>query len=121
MSAFSSLERLEQVRIWDGITAYPVEGERTTLAVVELEPGSAVPEHRHDNEQLGVLIRGSLHFRIAGETRDVGPGDTWSIPSGVPHQVTAGPGGALAVECFTPARGDWSALQRMSGRPAPRL
>jgi len=68
-----------------------------------------------------VLIRGSLHFRIAGETRDVGPGDTWSIPSGVPHQVTAGPGGALAVECFTPARGDWSALQRMSGRPAPRL
>ena len=121
MSAFSGIDRLDQIRIWDGITALPVEGERTTLAVIDLEAGSAVPEHRHDNEQLGVLIRGSLHFRIGSETRDVGPGDTWSIPSGVPHQVTAGPGGALVVECFTPARGDWAALERAAERPPPRF
>jgi len=121
MSAFSGLDRLEQIRIWEGITALPVDGERTTLAVIELTAGSAVPEHRHDNEQLGVLIRGSLLFRIGTETRDVGPGDTWSIPSGMPHQVTAGPAGALAVECFTPARGDWAALERASERPPPRF
>lgn len=121
MSAFSSLERLEQVRIWDGITAYPVEGERTTLAVIELEPGSAVPEHRHDNEQLGVLIRGSMQFRVGNEVRDTGPGDTWRILSGVPHQVTAGPNGALAVECFTPARDDWAKLARVEGRQPPEF
>jgi len=121
MSAFSGTDRLEQIRIWDGITAQAIEGERTTLAIIELEPGSAVPEHRHDNEQLGVLIRGSLHFRIGGETHDVGPGDTWRITSGVPHEVTAGQSGALAVECFTPARDDWAALERLDGRPAPRL
>jgi len=121
MSAFGGVDRLEQIRIWDGITAQAVEGDRTTLAVIDLEPGSTVPEHRHDNEQLGVLIRGSMQFRIGSETRDVGPGDTWRILSGVPHQVTAGPNGALAVECFTPARGDWAALERVAGRPAPRL
>ena len=121
MSAFGRLDRHEQIRIWDGITAQAVEGERTTLAVIDLEAGSTVPEHRHDNEQLGVLIRGSMHFRIGDETRDVGPGGTWRILSGVPHEVTAGPNGALAVECFTPARDDWEKLARVEGRPAPEL
>ena len=38
-----------------------------------------MPEHRHDNEQLGVLIRGSMRFRIGDETRDLTPGDTWRV------------------------------------------
>ena len=121
MSGFSGTDRLDHLRIWTGVTAQAVEGERTTLAIVDLEPDSAVPEHRHANEQLGVLVRGSMRFRIADETRDLGPGDTWRIPGGVPHEVTAGPDGALAVECFTPARDDWAELDRLAGRPAPRL
>ena len=121
MSAFAGIDRLDHLRIWDGVTAQAVEGDRTTLAVIDLEPGSAVPEHRHDNEQLGVLIRGSMSFRVGEESRELGPGDTWRIPSHVPHEVTAGPEGALAVECFTPARDDWAGLERLEGRPAPRL
>jgi unsaturated pyranuronate lyase len=121
VSGFSGTDRLDHLRIWTGVTAQAVEGERTTLAIVDLEPDSAVPEHRHANEQLGVLVRGSMRFRIADETRELGPGDTWRIPGGVPHEVTAGPDGALAVECFTPARDDWAELDRLAGRPAPRL
>ena len=121
MSAFGGIDRLDHLRIWDGVTAQAVEGERTTLAVIDLEPGSAVPEHSHENEQLGVLIRGSMHFRVGEETRELGPGDTWRIPGHVPHEVTAGSDGAVAVECFTPARDDWAGLERLEARPAPRL
>jgi quercetin dioxygenase-like cupin family protein len=121
MSAFGGIDRLEHLRIWDGVTAQAVEGERTTLAVVDLEPESSVPEHSHENEQLGVLIRGSMRFRVGEETREVGPGDTWRILGHVPHGVTAGPDGALAIECFTPARDDWAGLERLEDRPAPRL
>jgi len=121
MSAFGGIDRVDQLRIWDGVTAQAVEGERTTLAVIELEPQSAVPEHSHDNEQLGVLIRGSMRFRVGDEVRELGPGETWRILSHVPHEVTAGPDGALAVECFAPARDDWAGLDRLHGRPAPRL
>jgi quercetin dioxygenase-like cupin family protein len=80
-----------------------------------------VPEHRHDNEQLGVLIRGSMRFRIGEETREFGPGASWRILSNTPHEVTAGPEGALAVESFAPARSDWAGLERLAGRAAPRL
>jgi quercetin dioxygenase-like cupin family protein len=121
MSAFGGTDRHEHVRIWDGVTVQAVEGDRTTLALVDLEPNSTVPEHRHDNEQLGILVRGTMRFRVADETRDLVPGDTWRILSETPHEVTAGPEGALAVECFTPRRADWAGLERLADRPAPKL
>lgn len=120
MSSFGSIDRLRAIRIWDGIVAQAVEGERTTLAIIELEPNTAVPEHSHDNEQLGVCLTGSMRFRIGEERRDVGPGDTWRIRSGVPHEVVAGAGGALAVECFTPVRVDWAALEHLDGHRPQR-
>jgi unsaturated pyranuronate lyase len=121
VTAFEDIDRLAHLRIWDGVTAQAIEGERTTLAVVDLEPESTVPEHHHENEQLGILIRGSMRFRIEGETRDVAAGATWRILADVPHSVTAGPHGALAIECFTPARADWAGLERLAGRSSPRL
>ena len=121
MSAFDSIDGLEHLKVWDGVTAQAVEGERTTLAVIDLAPGCAVPEHSHHNEQLGVLVRGSMRFRVGDETRELGPGATWRIPGDVPHGVTAGPDGALAIECFTPLREDWGGLERLAGRTAPRL
>jgi len=116
-SPFADLEGLDAQRIWDGVVVRVVEGERTTLAVIELDPDCLVPEHSHDNEQLGVLVAGLLEFRIGDETRRVGPGGTWSIPANVPHQVQAGPEGAVAVEAFVPPRSDWAALERLESRP----
>ena len=113
MSAFSDMRSLERLAIWDGVTGRVVHGERGTLVVVELEPGSVVPEHTHDNEQLGVCAAGSLTFRIGDEARDLGPGDTWLIPSNAPHEVNVGPDGAVLIETFVPARADWAELERL--------
>ena len=121
MTAFDGMGGMEHIRIWDGVTVQAVEGDRTTLAIVDLEPGANVPEHRHDNEQLGVLIRGAMHFRVGDETRDLAPGATWRILSNTPHEVTAGPEGALAIESFAPARADWGGLERIARRSAPPL
>ena len=35
----------------------------------------------HENEQLGMVITGSVTFTIGDETRELGPGGTWRIPS----------------------------------------
>jgi quercetin dioxygenase-like cupin family protein len=116
---FADLEGLDAQRIWEGVTGRVVEGERVTLAVIELDPDSVVPEHSHENEQIGVLVSGRLEFRIGGEMRRVEPGGTWCIPSNVPHEVRTGPQGAVAVEVFAPARADWAALEHLEAR-APR-
>ncbi len=97
--------------IWEGVTARPIEGERMTLAFVELAPNAVVPEHRHPNEQLGLMLQGSGTFRVGDETRRVRAGSTWRILSNVPHELTVGPDGAVVIDVFSPVRSDWSGFE----------
>jgi quercetin dioxygenase-like cupin family protein len=117
MSHLQLVSEVAPTPIWDGVIARAVHGERLTLGVVELAPDAVVPEHRHDNEQLGLLIQGTLTFTIGEETRELGPGGTWRIPSNVPHTCVAGPEGAVAIDLFAPGRADW--LEIEPGEKAP--
>lgn len=119
MSAFDELAAIGPQDIWKGVAVRAVHGERITLGVVELEPDSVVPEHRHENEQLGIVLSGSLTFRVGDESRDLGPGGTWRIPANTPHEVTTGPDGAVVIDVFAPTRDDWSAFEARDPR-APR-
>jgi quercetin dioxygenase-like cupin family protein len=104
------------LRIWDDVHARTVEGENVAFAVVELDPGANVPEHQHVHEQLGIVLRGSVRFRVGDEVQELGPGGTWRIGSDVPHEVTAGPHGAEVIDVFAPARDDWASLERQAPR-----
>jgi unsaturated pyranuronate lyase len=117
VSAFDSLALFDVQRIWEGVHGRVVHGEQITLGVIELDPNSHVPEHRHENEQLGVCLSGSVVFRIGDETRELGPGGTWSIPSDVPHEVHVGPQGAVVIDVFVPPRDDWREAERVQARP----
>ena len=104
MSAFADVGSLGPQRIWDGIVGRSVHGDRVTLSVLELDAGAVVPEHSHENEQLGVLVEGAVTFTIGAETRELAPGGTWCIAAHVPHSVVVGPDGALIVEVFAGSR-----------------
>jgi quercetin dioxygenase-like cupin family protein len=117
MNVFDDVSGMEPLRIWDGVSARTVHGEKATLAHVELDPNGHVPEHRHEAEQLGVVIRGSLTFRVGDETKELGPGATWCIPSQVPHEAWAGAEGAILLEFFSPRRADWDGVGRDEPRP----
>lgn len=119
MAVFDDLEALAPIAIWEGVVARAVESERVTLSVVELDAGAVVPEHTHENEQVGLLLTGSMRFRAGEETRDAMPGTTWTIPANVPHEVHVGPAGAVVVEVFAPPRDDWRGLPR-AAPTAPR-
>ena len=117
MSGFDDVREIPVRRIWDGIGARVVNGERLSFAVVELAPGAVVQEHAHDHEQLGMVIDGAMRFRIGDETKELGPGETWTIPSNVAHEATAGPRGAVAIDVFAPVRRDWEELAGEVRRP----
>jgi quercetin dioxygenase-like cupin family protein len=116
MTAFGDVGTADPLQIWNGVAGWTVDGARVTLALIELEPDSVVPEHSHENEQVGVLLRGSLRFTVGGDERELSPGGTWRIASNVPHNVVTGPDGATLVEVFAPGRADWGALERHAGR-----
>ena len=116
MGALAELARLEPFRIWDGVLARSVDGERMSFAVVELDPSVTIPEHSHENEQLGIVLRGSLSFRVGDEVRELEAGGTWRIPPNVPHGVHVGAEGAVVIDVFAPIRDDWHMLERLGAR-----
>ncbi|MDQ6771721.1 MAG: cupin domain-containing protein [Candidatus Dormibacteraeota bacterium] len=118
-TTFDSLAAVRPHLIWTGARARAVEGGRITLAVVDLDPSSEVPEHSHDNEQVGLVLKGAITMRVAGEARLLGPGETYVIPGGVPHSAAAGPAGASVVDTFSPVRADWAQVER--GEPSPGM
>lgn len=111
MDDLVDLETLPLLEVWgETVRARRVQGERMTLAIVELAPNAIVPAHRHAAEQMGMVIRGAMRFTIDGQTRDLGPGGTWRITSDHPHDAQAGADGAVVIDVFSPARSDWDAL-----------
>ena len=117
---FASVDGVPVQELMNGIQARAVHGEAITLAVVELDPGLRMPEHRHPNEQVGIVLRGEFTFTVGGETRVRRAGDSWVIPPHVPHAVeTTGAAGCTVIETFSPPRADWAGIPRRP--PAPGL
>jgi quercetin dioxygenase-like cupin family protein len=117
MATFDHAASIPPQQIWDGVVARPVHGERVTLGLIELAPGAVVPEHSHENEQLGFLVEGSMTFTAGGETGEIQPGGSWRILANVPHSVVAGPEGAVVVEVFSPPRHEWASIP--ASEPGP--
>ena len=81
-------------------------GERTLLAEVSLTKGSIVPAHIHVHEQIGYLASGRIRFRIGDEVQELGPGDSWCVPSNVEHEVWTIED-AIAIDIFSPVREEY--------------
>jgi quercetin dioxygenase-like cupin family protein len=101
---------LVPMQVWEGVTVRFVHGDRQTMAIAELDPGIVVPEHRHPNEQLGIVVQGSIVITSNEEVVRVEAGGNYRFLAEVPHQVEAGPDGAVLIESFCPPRSDWNRL-----------
>jgi quercetin dioxygenase-like cupin family protein len=117
MPTFKPLAEIPPQRIWDGVLARVVEGDRMSFAVVELAPNSVVAEHQHPNEQMGIVLQGSMTFTIGGEARLLQPGDTYNIPGGVSHHAVTGPDGSTVIDVFSPVRADWARFAKEALQP----
>jgi unsaturated pyranuronate lyase len=117
MGAFDDLHSIAPQLLAEGYLARAVHGVKLTLAVVEVERDAVLAEHQHANEQFGMVIEGSVIFRVGSETKTVEPGGIWRIPTETLHTVTGGPKGAVVVDIFSLAREDWAARERLEPRP----
>jgi quercetin dioxygenase-like cupin family protein len=107
MSIFQAVSKLKPTRIWDGVLARTVNGDRLSIGFVDIEPSVQVPEHRHENEQVGFVLRGSVTMVVDGQSRELRVGETYTIASQVPHSAKAGADGVSVVDVFAPVREDW--------------
>lgn len=69
------------------------------MAVSDLAPRTVIETHKHESEQVGLVLRGSLVLVIAGEQRILTPGDSYRVPAGAAHgaRVFEEPAQVLAI------------------------
>jgi quercetin dioxygenase-like cupin family protein len=65
-------------------------GEAMSLVESTWPLGTACPCHRHDAEnEILIVLSGTLEVRMAGQAMRFGPGQTAFIPRGLDHEVRA--------------------------------
>ncbi|MDE2935464.1 MAG: cupin domain-containing protein [Chloroflexota bacterium] len=101
------LSDLEPLELIAGVSARIASSENIMLSHVEFDEGCQVPEHRHPNEQCGIVISGRIRFTIAGEEHVVEAGDFFMIPPNEIHSAVAIEGPAVALDIFVPPRSDY--------------
>lgn len=74
---------------WELLTPVPLEG--TEFLYVVYEPGAessaAGRFHRHAGREWSVILSGTLHVSIAFDEYELGPGDSITFDSTVPHRL----------------------------------
>ena len=94
-------------QLFPGVSARLAWGEKLMLSFVTLEPGGAVPEHRHPHEQAGVCLSGEFELTVAGESRVIRPGDSYIIPGNTPHSARGLTARAVTLDIFSPPRQEY--------------
>lgn len=92
-----------------GSTRRGVCGDKMSAVLVSTTPDAKFDgkTHWHDNEQMLIVVSGSITLKIDDRTVEAMPGDLVFFPPGSRHAaVGVGPQGCVYYELFAPARPD---------------
>jgi quercetin dioxygenase-like cupin family protein len=73
------------VDVMPGVTRQTVDGANQTLVRYVYAPGAVFPIHQHPQEQITVVLSGTIAFSINGEPAMLSVGEIAVIPANVPH------------------------------------
>ena len=107
MPYFFDPSEIERRELAPGLSLRTMSGDKVMMSLVEIAPGSVLPEHSHPHEQAGLVLQGEFDFTIGGETKRVKQGDAYIIPGDVPHSLVGSDGWSLALDIFSPPREEY--------------
>ncbi len=81
-------------------------GAQSMVTKMLYKQGDAVPKHAHPNEQSGYVLSGQYRIGFSDYNREIGPGDSYSIPANIEHSLDIIVAGEV-VDVFVPPRQDF--------------
>ena len=102
-------------RKWD--IAGPEQGVTSNLSYSEAAVGTGAPLHYHADDELIVILEGTLQVRLGDEVHDVGPDHTLVIPPDVPHGFTVVGDGTAKLLTFFPVPAPFDSTTYLEGAP----
>lgn len=98
---------LPSKEMFPGLTLRAAWLENLMITMVDLDPGTKIPEHEHPHEQITYVVSGSLEMTVGTETRVLGPGAGVTIPPGVRHYAVTGDEHTSLIDSWAPVREDY--------------
>ena len=83
-----------------------VSDDRLMICRFDLDKGVEIPGHSHPQDQAGYVVSGRIRISLEGKSSDLGPGDSYSAPSGAVHSALALER-SVVVDTFSPPREDY--------------
>jgi quercetin dioxygenase-like cupin family protein len=103
-AAIGRLDELAPETPYPGVVRRSFDAQGATVTAYEFEPGASFPVHRHAQEQITLIERGSVRMTIGEREVELAAG-AWSVvPGGVEHGITAGDSGARFTAIVVPRR-----------------
>lgn len=85
--------------------------EDCLLVYNECDPGMVLRPHRHDFDQIAMILGGEAVFHVGEHDERVGPGSVLLIPAGVEHYIEPiGDETVHNIDVFVPLRDDYRHL-----------
>ena len=75
-----------------------------TVIEYRFRPEATFPLHHHSEEQVVIVLEGSIRFVLDGRPLDLEPGACARVAPDVPHGATAGRQGARMLNLVSPRR-----------------
>ena len=92
-----------------GGTANLVFSEKTMIMFVTGTPNSIHAPHRHESEQITIVLDGTADFILDGKLYPLEKGDAIIVPSNIEHGIYVSDKGANSITVFTPPHQDYLA------------
>lgn len=101
----SNWEDLEETEARPGILRKVITRGGIQVIQYRYAPGSVFEDHFHPEEQMTIVLSGSLYFIIAGKKATVRKGDIVHIPGNIHHEAVNNENEeALTLNIYTPPK-----------------
>jgi len=98
---------LEKEQTAPGIQRQMVVGQNVMICRFTFDPFVVTPEHTHPHEQMTIVAKGKVKFKIEGEVKIVSPGDVLHFPPNNRHGATMLDEEVVLIDIFSPIREDF--------------
>ncbi len=100
----------------EGIRRQTIHGEQQTLVRYWYAPGAVFPAHAHPEEQITIVLSGTISFTVNEQLVTLGPGQIATIPGGVPHgAAVVGSEPVETLNTLSPRRSSAPTIERALG------
>jgi quercetin dioxygenase-like cupin family protein len=87
-----------------GVSRRTNHTDKATVSAYAFDPAATFPTHVHPEEQITVVLEGTVVFTVEGAEHALGPGETYVVAPNLEHGLRAGPEGARFLAVVVPRR-----------------